>query len=54
MDIYPIFYVSLLEPVHNDHLLGQATPALGPGIVEGKPEYELEEVLDSHRFRRQL
>jgi hypothetical protein len=54
MDIYPIFQVLLLEPVHNDPLPGQVTPAPEPVIVKGKPEYEVKEVLDSHTFRHQL
>jgi hypothetical protein len=54
MDIDPIFHISLLEPGHNDPLLGQVTPAPGPVIVEGEPEYEVEEVLDSRTFRHQL
>jgi hypothetical protein len=54
MDIYTIFYVSLLEPVPNDPLPGQVTPVPGPIIVEGEPEYNVEEILNSHIFRRQL
>jgi hypothetical protein len=44
----PIFHILLLEPVRNDPLLGQVTCTPGHVIVEGKPEYEVEEVLDSH------
>jgi hypothetical protein len=54
MNIYPIFYILLLEPVRNDPQPGQVTPAPEPIIVEGRPEYELEKVLDSHTFRHQL
>jgi hypothetical protein len=54
MDTHPMFHVSLLEPVRNDPLPGQGMPAPEPIIVEGEPEYEVEEVLDSHTFRRQL
>jgi hypothetical protein len=54
MDIHPIFHVTLLEPVCNNPLLGQVTPTPGPVIVEGELEYEVEEVLDSRMFRRQL
>jgi hypothetical protein len=54
IDIHPIFYISLLEPVHNDPLPGQITPVLGPVIVEGKLEYEVEDILDSCIFRHQL
>jgi hypothetical protein len=54
MDIHPVFHVSLLEPIHNDPLPGQLPPLPEPIIVEGKPEYEVQDVLDSCIFRRQL
>jgi hypothetical protein len=54
MDIHPVFHVSLLDPVHQDPLPGQVIPAPEPVIVEGEPEYEVEEVLDSRIFRHQL
>jgi hypothetical protein len=50
MDIHCIFHILLLEPVHNDPLPGQVTPTAEPVIVEGEPEYELEDILDSHIF----
>jgi hypothetical protein len=54
MDIYTVFHISLLEPVPNDPLPGQITPAPGPIIVEGEPEYDVEEILNSCIFRCQL
>jgi hypothetical protein len=54
MDIYPVFHVSLLDPVRQDPLPGQVIPAPEPVIVEGELEYEVEEVLDSQIFRYQL
>jgi hypothetical protein len=54
INIYPVFQVYLLEAVHNDLLPGQVIPTPEPLIVEDEPEYELEEVLDSHIFRYQL
>jgi hypothetical protein len=47
MDIHPVFHVLLLDPVCQDPLLGQVIPAPELVIVEGKPEYEVEAVLDS-------
>jgi hypothetical protein len=43
-----------LDPVRQDPLPGQVIPAPEPVIVEGEPEYEVEEVLNSQMFRRQL
>jgi hypothetical protein len=54
MDVHPVFHVSLLEPVYNDPLPGQLPPPPEPIIVEGEPEYEVEDILDSRIFRRQL
>jgi hypothetical protein len=54
MDIHPVFHISLLDHVHQDPLLGQVIPAPEPVIVEGEPEYEVEEVLNSQIFRHQL
>jgi hypothetical protein len=52
MDIHTVFHVSLLEPIRNDPLPGQLPPPPEPIIVEGKPEYEVQDVLDSRIFRR--
>jgi hypothetical protein len=41
MDIHPIFYISLLEPVRNDPLVGQVIPTPEVVIVQGEPEYKL-------------
>jgi hypothetical protein len=54
MDVHPVFHVSLLEPVRDDPFPSQVTAPPGPIIIEGEPEYEVEEVLDSRMFRRQL
>jgi hypothetical protein len=54
MDVHPVFHVSMLEPIRNDPLPGQLPPPPEPIIVEGEPEYEVEDVLDSRIFRRQL
>jgi hypothetical protein len=46
MDIHPTFNVSLLELVHNNCLPGKIILTPAPVIIEGKPEYEVVEVLD--------
>jgi hypothetical protein len=54
MDVHPVFHVSLLEPVRDDSFPGQVATPPGPIIIEGEPEYQVEDVLDSRMFRRQL
>jgi hypothetical protein len=43
-----------LDPVHQDPLPGQIIPDPEPVIVEGEPEYKVEEVLNSQIFGCQL
>ena len=54
MKIHPVFHVSLLSPVpqhpHPDHI----PPPAPPIEVEGEEEYEVEEILDSKKFRNRL
>jgi hypothetical protein len=54
MDVHPVFHVSLLEPTRWDPLSGQYLPPPEPVIVDGESQYEVEEVVDSRVFRRQL
>jgi hypothetical protein len=54
MDVHPVFHVSLLEPTRWDPLPGQQLPPPEPIVVDGESEYEVEEVVDSRVFRRQL
>jgi hypothetical protein len=54
MDVHPVFHVSLLEPVRDDCFPGQVATPPSPIIIEGEPEYKVEEVLDSCMFRCQL
>jgi hypothetical protein len=54
MDICPIFHILLLDPIHNNPLLGQLPLLPEYIIVKGKHKYELEDILDSHIFRYQL
>jgi len=46
MRIHNTFYISLLELYHNDKLPSQRTQPPPPIIIEGEPEYELEEIID--------
>lgn len=54
MMIHPIFHFSLLEPVPNDPLPGQAIPPPPLIEVEGQEEWEVVEVLDSRHYRRRI
>jgi hypothetical protein len=54
MDVHPVFHVSLLEPTRGDPLPGQHLPPPEPVVVDGESEYEVEEVVDSRVFQRQL
>jgi hypothetical protein len=54
MNIHPVFHVSLLEPVRGDPMPGQRLPPPEPVIIDQEPEYEVEDVVDSRIFRRQL
>jgi hypothetical protein len=50
MDVHPVFHVSLLEPVCDDSFPGQVGIPPSPIIIEGEPEYEVEDVLNSRMF----
>ena len=54
MKIHPVFFVSLLEPVPTDPLLGQIQPPLPPTIIDNEPEYKVDEIVDSKLIRKQL
>ena len=54
MQVHPVFHVSLMDPVREDPLPGQAITPPPPVIVDGDTEYEVEEVLDSKLERRRL
>ena len=54
MRIHPVFHVSLLEPYHQSHLPGRQQPEPPPIEVEGQPEFEVKEILDSKVSNGQL
>lgn len=54
MKMHPVFHVSLLEPAANDPLESQVQPPPPPVEVDDDLEYEVEEILDSRLYRRQL
>jgi hypothetical protein len=55
LKIHPVFHVNLLEPVaRDDPIPGHIAPEPPPVEIEGRPEWEVSEVIDSRRYRRQL
>jgi hypothetical protein len=52
--IYPVFHVSLLEPVATENFPGQVQPPPPPEIFDGEEEWEINEILDSRRRRGKL
>jgi len=47
MRIHNTFHISLLELHHDDKFSSQRTQPPPPIIIEGEPEYELEQIIDS-------
>jgi len=47
MRIHNTFHISLLELYHDDKFSSQRTQPPPPIIIEGEPEYELEQIIDS-------
>ena len=47
MKVYPVFHVSLLEPVAQDPLAGQVQPPPPLVIVNDDLEWEVEDILNS-------
>jgi hypothetical protein len=54
MRTHPVFHVSLLEPYLGNTIPGRTAPPPPPIEVEGELEYEVERIVDSRLFRRQL
>jgi len=47
MSIHNTFHISLLELYHDDMFSSQRAQPPPPIIIEGEPEYELEQIIDS-------
>ena len=54
MKIHPVFHVSLLSPVPQDSHPDHVPPPPPPVEVDGEEEYEVEDILDSKKFRNRL
>ena len=54
MRIHNTFHISLLELYHDDKLSSQRTQPPPPIIIEGEPEYELKQIIDSRQHYGKL
>ena len=45
--VHPVFHVSMLEPTHGNVIPEQTQSPPPPVEIDGKPEYEISEILDS-------
>jgi len=54
MRIYNTFHISLLELYYNDKFSSERTQPPPPIIIEGEPEYELEQIIDSRLYYGKL
>jgi len=51
--VHPVFHVSMLEPSIPNTILDRVQTPLPPVMVDGEPEYEISEILDSKLDNRQ-
>jgi len=54
MKIHNTIHISLLEPYENNKLPSQRQEPPPPIIIEGEPEYKLEEIVDASLYYRKL
>ena len=54
MKIHNTFHISLLEPYNDNKFSSQRKQPPPPIIIEGEPEYELEEIIDSRLYYGKL
>jgi hypothetical protein len=54
MRIHPVFHVGLLEPVRTNDIPGRIQDPPPPVEVDGFEEFEVEQILDSRRYRGKL
>src|SRR6266850_2764714 len=52
--IHNVFHGSLLLPYYETKEHGHNFPEPAPDLIEGQPEWEVEEILNSRRYRRKL
>jgi len=52
--IHNNIHISLLEPYHNNQFPSQRQEPPPPIIIDGEPEYELEEIIDSQLYHGKL
>ena len=45
--VYPVFHVSMLEPTTSNIFSERIQPAPAPVIIDGEPEYEISQIVDS-------
>jgi len=52
--IHNTFHGSLLLPYYETEEHGRNFPEPTPDLIEGQPEWEVEDILDSRRYRHKL
>ena len=50
--VHPVFHVSMLEPTTSNTFSERIQPAPAPVIIDGEPEYEISQIVDSKIDRR--
>ncbi len=54
MRVHDVFHSDLLHPAVDDPLPGQKNEPPGPIVVNDEDEWEIDDILDSRRYRRRL
>ena len=50
--VHPVFHMSMLEPTTSNTFSERIQPAPAPVIIDGEPEYEISQIVDSKIDRR--